>query len=348
MRMFSIIVPVYNLAPYLRECLDSVLSQTFTNWECMCIDDGSTDGSGVILDEYAAMDKRIHVIHQRNAGEGEARNTGLASAEGDWVFFLDGDDIMLPGALERLSKCASDDCSIVRFGFSSFEDGKGPNLTQLEKPLPPKIVDISHEIKMSEFYTYVWQHVYRRTLICDMKFKKYKRGCDRVFLDYVLLNRADSVKVVDDPCYGYRLRGGSAMNSQPSFQVLQDEMDHRIDIMEMIDASGKIVDYAGNYWLEGYFTHVLPIMTHERLDDASAIRMEWRMRLPRLLKCKGLSQKGKRYVGLSVNPILRPIGDCILFTFPCLRRRDFCHKLPVIKSVARLYRRIMRHGEFAR
>ena len=342
MRMFSIIVPVYNLAPYLRECLDSVLAQTVTDWEVICVDDGSIDVSGAILDEYAARDKRFHVIHQRNAGEGEARNTGLASAEGDWVFFLDGDDIMLPGALERLSKCASDDCSIVRFCFCSFEDGKGPNSTQLEKPLSQRIVDISHEIKMSEFFTYVWQHVYRRTLIDGMEFKKYKRGCDRVFLDDVLLNRADSVKVVDDFCYGYRLRGGSAMNSRPSLQVLRDEMDHRLDIMEMIDASGKKVLYAGNDWLEGYFTHKLPMLALDRHDDARAIRVEWRMRLPRLLKCKGLSQRGKRYVGLSANPLLRPIGDFFIFSLPYLR-----HKSPLLKPFTRLYRYVMRHGEFA-
>ena len=66
---FSIIIPVYNVAPYLRECLDSVVAQTFTDWEAICVDDGSTDGSGAILDEYEAGDKRFRVIHQRNRSE---------------------------------------------------------------------------------------------------------------------------------------------------------------------------------------------------------------------------------------------------------------------------------------
>lgn len=90
--MFSIIIPVYNVAPYLRECLDSVLAQTFTDWEAICIDDGSTDGSGAILDEYAAKDKRFRVIHQKNAGVGAARNLGIDTAGGEYVTFLDGDD----------------------------------------------------------------------------------------------------------------------------------------------------------------------------------------------------------------------------------------------------------------
>ena len=97
---FSIIIPVYNVAPYLRECLDSVLAQTFTDWEAICVDDGSTDGSGVILDEYAAKDKRFRVIHQPNAGVSAARNMALDVAKGEWFLFLDGDDILREDSLE--------------------------------------------------------------------------------------------------------------------------------------------------------------------------------------------------------------------------------------------------------
>ena len=89
---FSIIIPVYNVAPYLRECLDSVLAQTFTDWEAICVDDGSTDGSGAILDEYAVRDKRIKVFHQENGGASAARNKGLRLATGEWLCFIDSDD----------------------------------------------------------------------------------------------------------------------------------------------------------------------------------------------------------------------------------------------------------------
>lgn len=97
---FSIIIPVYNVAPYLRECLDSVLAQTFTDWEAICVDDGSTDGSGAILDEYAAKDKRIRVIHQPNAGVSAARNKALGVVDGEWLLFLDGDDVLRADGLE--------------------------------------------------------------------------------------------------------------------------------------------------------------------------------------------------------------------------------------------------------
>lgn len=90
--VFSIIIPVYNVAPYLRECLDSVLAQTFTDWEAICVDDGSTDNSAMILDEFGARDGRIRIIHQENQGVEFARNIGLAHAEGDRIIFMDGDD----------------------------------------------------------------------------------------------------------------------------------------------------------------------------------------------------------------------------------------------------------------
>ncbi|MBR3222428.1 MAG: glycosyltransferase family 2 protein [Kiritimatiellae bacterium] len=89
---FSIVIPVYNVAPYLRECLDSVLAQTFADWEALCVDDGSTDGSGAILDEYAAKDSRIKVLHTGNRGVSAARNSGIDAASGEYVTFLDGDD----------------------------------------------------------------------------------------------------------------------------------------------------------------------------------------------------------------------------------------------------------------
>ena len=98
--LISVVIPVYNVASYLRECLDSVLAQTFTDWEAICVDDGSPDGSGAILDEYAAKDARFKVIHQPNAGVSVARNTGLNRASGGLVLFLDGDDLIPPNYLE--------------------------------------------------------------------------------------------------------------------------------------------------------------------------------------------------------------------------------------------------------
>ena len=98
------IVPVYNVAPYLQECLDSVLKQTYTKLEIILIDDGSTDASGKICDTYAQADKRVRVVHQKNAGLGPARNTGLNLCTGAYLAFVDSDDFLAPDMLELLYK----------------------------------------------------------------------------------------------------------------------------------------------------------------------------------------------------------------------------------------------------
>ncbi len=92
----SIIVPVYNVEKYLHKCVDSILSQTLTDFECILVDDGSTDNSSVICDEYAAKDPRIVVIHKQNGGLSSARNTGLDISQGDYIGFVDSDDWIEP------------------------------------------------------------------------------------------------------------------------------------------------------------------------------------------------------------------------------------------------------------
>jgi glycosyltransferase involved in cell wall biosynthesis len=104
MTVISIIVPVYNVEKYLSRCIDSILTQTFYDFECILIDDGSTDNCTAICDEYKVKDNRIVVIHKNNGGVSSARNTGLDIAQGEWIVFVDSDDWLEPDALERLYK----------------------------------------------------------------------------------------------------------------------------------------------------------------------------------------------------------------------------------------------------
>lgn len=104
MPKFSIIIPVYNVEQYLHDCLDSVLAQTYPEWETICVNDGSTDNSLAILNEYAARDNRIHVINKENGGAASSRNAALKIAKGEYIFYLDSDDWIVPDALERLNK----------------------------------------------------------------------------------------------------------------------------------------------------------------------------------------------------------------------------------------------------
>lgn len=117
--MISLIVPIYNVEPYLRKCLDSILNQDCGDWEALLIDDGSTDDSGRICDEYAQKDNRFRVFHKENGGVSSARNVGLNNAKGDWIWFVDGDDWIERNSVSVLSKTTeSVNCDIVIFGIN--------------------------------------------------------------------------------------------------------------------------------------------------------------------------------------------------------------------------------------
>jgi len=124
--MISIIVPVYNAESYLRRCIDSILAQTFVNFECILVDDGSPDNCPAICDEYAIMDNRIKVIHQENTGAAHARNVGVKISIGEFLVFVDSDDTIPPNAIHSLyeKQCESSAeivCGAVKFSYEKKE-----------------------------------------------------------------------------------------------------------------------------------------------------------------------------------------------------------------------------------
>lgn len=132
----SIIVPVYNVEKYLEECVESVLSQTFTDYELLLIDDGSTDGSGVLCDQIAKRDTRVRVFHKTNGGSSSARNMGIDEAKGEWIIFLDSDDQWADkDGLRRLCDYAvCHDLDVLRFEYQSMND-------DMSVRLPQKVMD---------------------------------------------------------------------------------------------------------------------------------------------------------------------------------------------------------------
>lgn len=121
--VFSLVIPVYNVDRYIRKCLDSLLSQDFVDWEAILVDDGSTDNSGKICDEYATLDSRFQVFHKINGGVSSARNMALNKARGEWVWFIDPDDWITHQALSTLYYTVSqNDCDMVLFGIEYFDE----------------------------------------------------------------------------------------------------------------------------------------------------------------------------------------------------------------------------------
>lgn len=206
--LVSIIVPVYNVAPYLGECLDSIVGQTYGNLEIIVVDDGSTDGSGSLCDEYAKRDGRIRVIHQPNRGLSAARNAGLDTAKGDYISFVDSDDAVSPVFIEALlsagadvAQCAS--CrSLVEFrrvGLHPVFDGLS-NLEASERMQFDSTGDA----------TVVWNKLYCRRLFEGIRFPEGKQHEDE-FVTYKVLWNAHWVAVTGVPLYYYRQRTTSTM-----------------------------------------------------------------------------------------------------------------------------------------
>lgn len=122
--MVSIIIPVYNTEQYIQDCLTSIIAQDYTDWECILVDDGSTDNSGEICDEFASQDSRFRVVHKINAGVSDARNSGMESALGEWVCFIDSDDWIGEKHLQNLVNAISDEIDYVISGNEMILDGK--------------------------------------------------------------------------------------------------------------------------------------------------------------------------------------------------------------------------------
>lgn len=220
MPFFSIIIPVYNVAPYLRECLDSVLAQTFTDWEAICVDDGSTDGSGAILDEYAAKDKRFRVIHQKNAGVSVARNVALDSAMGEWLSFVDADDLLLNESIENLLRAANNvnaelaiGC-VLRFGEGSEKEIVGPESDGMYSP-----EDLY--VKYNSLCAWSWGKIYKRSLWEKIRFPVGIAYSEDRFVLHQILYCYKTIPVVAKPIYLYRLRDNSAYGSEWTPKRLQ-------------------------------------------------------------------------------------------------------------------------------
>lgn len=201
--LISIIVPVYNAESTLDKCVDSIINQTFTNWELLLINDGSKDYSGKICDEYAAKDPRIKVFHKKNGGVSSARNIGLDNAQGEWIAFCDSDDWI---SFDFLDVFISYDLSLCDFYIS------GVQLIGSDfQILPPDIcldldnVALLDDILNKIYFTAPWGKLYKKQIIEDggIRFnEKLKIGEDTDFiLNYLLY--IDKIRLISRPLYHF-------------------------------------------------------------------------------------------------------------------------------------------------
>ena len=173
--LISIIVPVYNVKNFLRECLDSILAQTLTDWEAILVDDGSTDGSGEICDEYAAADARFTVIHKENTGQADSRNIAISQAKADCIGFVDSDDWIEPRMYEILYNTMVEngaDISICGYFFNYVNKERayydsGETIIMSGKEAMEEVIDDKI------IHSYLWDKLFKKEMITEPLPKSY-------------------------------------------------------------------------------------------------------------------------------------------------------------------------------
>ncbi len=220
MSKLSIIIPVFNTAAYLPACLESILSQSFTDFEVLLIDDGSSDGSGAICDRYAVADSRVSVFHKENGGVSSARNFGLAHSKGEWIYFVDSDDEVLPDGLKTLIDGISDDVDIVLAGYVRYDEAgcvfykeDKRVVTILDKKESLSTLYESHG-KYYDFLTYGWIRILRNSIIQSNHLRfdtQLKNKEDTLFLTQYVCRSNGVTRFTTTPVYRYNERMDSAM-----------------------------------------------------------------------------------------------------------------------------------------
>lgn len=221
--LVSVIVPVYNVEKYLAQCLDSIRAQTLTGWECIIIDDGSTDSCPAICDSFAAADARFRVIHTENGGLSAARNVGLRNARGSYIAFVDSDDWVDPDFLQSLLGLIEETgADVAQVGIMREYVGASRPLVFISEPTLLRGHEIFSElVRDRAVRSYVCNKMYRRELL-DVEFPEGRKFEDMTVQDRWL---ADARLMALSPraLYHYRMRGSSILHSNVAATALEHQ-----------------------------------------------------------------------------------------------------------------------------
>lgn len=236
--MVTIIVPMYNVSKYLPSCVESLCEQTCKDLEIILVDDGSTDGSGALCDEYAKKDARIRVVHKENGGLSSARNAGLEIATGQWVLFVDGDDYLAHDAVEQLVNVAKDheDADFIQFLYQETDGSWQPGEQIPETVVMTDVSDFFRQLyDLGGVAASACTKLFRKDLLDSLRFEEGIRHEDEELCTRLLL-RCRKVVYTNLLLYGYVMRQGSIVHSQfsPKAMDVFPIMDERIQVLQQL------------------------------------------------------------------------------------------------------------------
>lgn len=235
--MISVIVPVYNSCAYLKNCIDSILRQTYSDLEIICVNDGSTDGSLRILKELEQQDSRIIVLSQDNAGVAAARNAGLEIAQGEYVAFVDSDDELQPDMYEVLINLAQENGSdITHCGYRKmYLDGTSKDICGTGQLLVQTADEaICCLLAGERFVSGLWNKLYRTNAIADIRFDTQLKINEDTLFNVQAFRRAEKTVFIDLPKYLYFERENSACARTASIKKKQDSVKAAEQILALL------------------------------------------------------------------------------------------------------------------
>ncbi len=239
----SIIVPVYNVEPYLRRCVNSLLCQTYANIEIILVDDGSTDHSGLICDEYLQIDNRITVIHKKNGGLSSARNAGLEIASGKYIGFLDSDDWARAEMFEFLvSIIMESNADIVQCGLTLFYEDQELSEYVKDNIITEPLIHMSAKDAYNQLYGIdinrginflSWNKLYKRELFNTLRFSEGKNNED-VIMTSKVLTLCSKISISNTPMIYYMQRKNSIMGEQKNnkYKMLSSHCYAYLDVYD--------------------------------------------------------------------------------------------------------------------
>ena len=275
----SIIIPVYNVETYLRQCLDSVLGQIFSNFEVLLVNDGSTDNSGFICQEYARLDSRFKYFEKENGGVSDARNSGLDLAQGDYVTFLDADDFLFEDHLEKLYRATTlSDADIMIGGYSRFDGSdfyfykdhfKRDSLISFTSTQAIQFLDSMLDIQFFNFSTACGK-LFKRTLFKELRFP-LGRYAENQFIMWKLYLNAESIYAFNGDSYVYR-SNNEGLSSVFSVKHLDyiEALEERIKSTK--DLEGIDINLSFNMYRYVLKRILEQLEEHGYIDEAKEVR----------------------------------------------------------------------------
>ena len=297
----SVVIPVYNVEKYLKECIDSVIRQTYTNWELILIDDGSCDKSGEICDEFSNRDSRIHVLHQINQGVSFARNKGIEAAKGEYLIFIDSDDWIDDQMFEEMIKAITDRKADACYCDRYYKD-QGKIINALPDTFP-ELIDAKNVLIKHLHYEFIASPclgMIKRDKIKHCYFDTEIHILEDWEYNFRMLSKLDTITILKKPFYHYRTVIGSASKSKLNPKKLTCFLIPN-KVNQYIQTHNLPYEVEAKYIPIFLINHMLVILANNdfEIQYSNYLKKESRKHFFYALKSKHVSKRQKIYITMS-------------------------------------------------